>query len=128
MKRGFTLVEMLAVVTLLGILALIIVPATEAVLKGMRNDSYETQMETLKSGLKNWSAEHVLRMPDNDGEYIETTLGQLKKEGFIDIEFKDPRDDKCINNDTILRVTKYGESYKYEIASEITTTDVCEVE
>lgn len=128
MKRGFTLVEMLAVITLLGLLALVIVPATEAVINSMKNDSYEAQIETLKKGLKNWSAEHVLKMPSNNGEYIETTLGQLKKEGFIEVEFKDPRDNKCINNNTLLRVTKTAESYKYEVVGETTTTDVCEVE
>lgn len=128
MKRGFTLVEMLAVITLLGLLALVIIPATEAVIASLKNDSYEAQIETLKTGLKNWSAEHVLKMPANNGEYIETTLAQLKKEGFIEVEFKDPRDNKCINNNTVLRVTKTAESYKYEVVGEITTTDVCEVE
>lgn len=128
MKRGFTLVEMLAVITLLGLLALVIVPATEAVIASLKNDSYEAQIETLKTGLKNWSAEHVLKMPANNGEYIETTLGQLKKEGFIEVEFRDPRDNKCFNNNTILRVTKTSESYKYEVVGTITTTDVCEVE
>ena len=33
MKKGFTLVEMLAVITLLGLLALVIIPASEAINK-----------------------------------------------------------------------------------------------
>ena len=128
MKRGFTLVEMLAVISLLAVVALVIVPATEAVINGVKNDNFESQKEALISGLRVWSAEHVLNMPDNEGEFVETTVGQLKKEGFLEVNFKDPRDDKCISNNTVLRVTKIKESYKYEIVGTITTTDVCEVE
>ena len=38
MKKGFTLVEMLAVITLLGLLALVIIPASEAIIKNSKND------------------------------------------------------------------------------------------
>lgn len=128
MKKGFTLVEMLAVISLLALIALVIVPATEAVINGVKKDNFEAQKETLISALKVWSADHVLNMPDDEGDYVETTVGQLKKEGFLEVEFKDPRDDKCINNNTLLRVTRVKDSYKYEIVGQITTTDICEVE
>ena len=49
MKKGFTLVEMLAVITLLGLLALVIIPASEAIIKNAKNDSYNIQIQNTKN-------------------------------------------------------------------------------
>ena len=53
MKKGFTLVEMLAVITLLGLLALVIIPASEAIIKNSKNDSYNIQIQNIKNAMKN---------------------------------------------------------------------------
>ncbi|MEG0909524.1 MAG: prepilin-type N-terminal cleavage/methylation domain-containing protein [Bacilli bacterium] len=127
MKKGFTLVEMLAVITLLGLLAIIVVPATELVIKGSREDSYQVQLENMKQGLKNWGAKHILELPETEGQFIEKTLGDLKKEGLIEVDFRDPRNKKCINNMTVLRITRIKKNYTYEIRGTVTTTETCEV-
>ena len=126
MKKGFTLVEMLAVISLLALVALVIVPATEAVINGVKKDNFEAQKETLISALKVWSADHVLNMPDDEGDYIETNVGQLKKEGFLEVEFKDPRDDKCINNILIIKIQTESNLGRYKECFQFAVSVLCE--
>ena len=127
-KQGFTLVEILAVITLLGIMALLIIPAIEGIIRGTEEDAYNTQIESMKLSLKNWGAENVFKLPSNDGEFVEVTLGDLKLAGYVPVEFKDPRDDKCFSNSIILRITREKNNYDYSIQGNISTSDICEVE
>ena len=127
-KQGFTLVEILAVITLLGIMALLIIPAIEGIIRGTEEDAYNTQIESMKLSLKNWGAENVFKLPSNDGEFVEVTLGDLKLAGYVPVEFKDPRDDKCFSNSIVLRITREKSNYDYSIQGNITTSDICEVE
>lgn len=128
MKRGFTLIELLGVITLIGILALVVVPETGNIMKKTKNKAYNTQLESMKKSLKEWGAKNVMKLPSQEGEYVEIDLGTLKQEGLIDKDFKDPRNKKCFDNDTVLRITKKNNNYSYTIEGEIKTTDTCELD
>ena len=44
MKKGFTLVELLAVITLLGLLSLIVVPVVDKIIKDNKEKLYQTML------------------------------------------------------------------------------------
>ena len=126
MKKGFTLVEMLAVITLLGLLALVVIPASEAIIKNSKNDSYNIQIQNIKNAMKNYASSNAFNMPTVNGDYVELTLGDLKREGFLEKEFINPKNEKCFSNDILLRITRVKNNYKYTIESEVTTSETCE--
>ena len=45
--KGFTLVEILAVITIIGILALITIPTVDSIIKSSKNDAYEVQKSAI---------------------------------------------------------------------------------
>lgn len=49
MNKGFTLVELIAVVTILALLAVITTPAYETISKSVRENNYESKMESIKA-------------------------------------------------------------------------------
>ena len=53
-KRGFTLVELLGVISVLGIIALLIIPSVEKTISKNKKKGLENQKNTIISGAKNW--------------------------------------------------------------------------
>ena len=53
MKKGFTLIEMLAVIVILAIISLIIFPEVNKVIKSSKEKSYKTQIDNLIDATKN---------------------------------------------------------------------------
>ena len=48
-KRGFTMIELLAVLVILGIIMVIAVPSVVSYLQGARNDYYDQLEESVKT-------------------------------------------------------------------------------
>ena len=65
-------------------------------------------------------------MTTENGDYVELTLGDLKREGFLEKEFKNPKNEKCFSDNIVLRITRVKNNYKYTIESEVTTSETCE--
>ncbi len=114
-KKAFTLVELLAVIFIIGIVSVIVVPTVGRLMRQSREELYQTQMDNIEEGVKSWSSTYPTLLPENDGEQITLTLGQLKKGGFVQKDIKDPRNRKLFPNDMEIVVHRVMNSYKYEI-------------
>lgn len=127
--KGFTLIEIMAVITIIGILALITIPSVDSIIKSSKKDAYEIQKKEILTGLKNWASSHTLTLPATEGETETVTIGQLKTAGFIDVETKNPINNLCFSNDTILVITRTKNSYTYTFQDEdnLEFTETCEV-
>ena len=115
MKKGFTLVELLAILVILGLIGLLVYPAIENTIKGVRKDLYKTQKSTLIAGLKNWVVDHPRSLPERNGEVVYVSLGQLKLGAYVDIDISDPRTDKLFDNATQTIIKRENGKYKYEV-------------
>jgi len=113
-KKGFTLIEVLAVIVLLGLIALITVPIIRKTMKDSKQKLYEEQLIQIETGLKNWASSNIFLLPE-DNDSIKLSLGQLKQSGFAEKEIKNPKNNKCFSNESILSITKYNNSYIYEV-------------
>ena len=110
---GFTLIELLGVITLLGIITLIITPAVSDGLKKSKEKVYNASKDNILFGLKNWASENKNLLPEKNKDYIVITIGELKQEGFLDFELRNPKTQKCYSNSVELLVTKNDKAYDY---------------
>lgn len=58
-QKGLTLVELLAVIVVLAVVALIVTPNALSSIAKYNDKMYETQLDNIKSGAKNWAADII---------------------------------------------------------------------
>lgn len=114
-KHGFTLVELLGVIIILGVLALLIIPTIDKSLKAGKQKLYENQIENIELATNSWALDNLFALPENDDEYIIVELGQIKASGYIDTEIINPLTGELFPNDTQIKITKKGKKYVYEV-------------
>lgn len=112
-NNGFTLVELLAVIGIISVILLVIVPTVDLVLKEQRNRLYDGQKKSIQEALKLWGNINIDLLPKNDGDIITLTLNDLKKDGLVEDNIKNPRSDKCYKNSNEFIIVKIKESYNY---------------
>lgn len=115
MKKGFTLVELLAVIVLIGLLSLIAIPIVDKLIKDSEEQLYQTQIDNIEAAARNYYADNIFDLPENIGEYIDKTICELENLGFLDVDIKNPKTEELFYKDSYVRITKtnYGFEYKY---------------
>jgi len=110
MKKGFTLVELLAVIVILALLATIAVPSAISISHSIKEDMYCTKVDMIISAAKTWGSEHMsqLRNTSQTTCYKEMTVGELISKGAIKKEsetegeyLKNPVTDEPMDNQKI---------------------------
>jgi len=66
-KKGFTLIELIGVVTLLALIALVVYPAINSVIKNSKEKAYKDQIELLIKAAKEWGIDHAEDLPEEGG-------------------------------------------------------------
>lgn len=116
MKKGFTLVELLATLTILAILSLLVVPGVDSMLKKQKEKLYKISESELKDALKMYGDDNIDLLPEK-GETFKVTLATLKDEGLIKLKFKNPKTKKCFYNGSVLSITNDNDVYMYNVDS-----------
>ncbi len=103
-KNGFTLVELLAVIIILSLLALLASTAIVKLLGESKNDLYETQILAIEEAAKIWAADNLNKLPDiEECKYL--TLEDLKEAGTLDSNVIDARTLEELSDDMIIKIT-----------------------
>ena len=109
--KGFTLVELIAVIVILSLLALITSTAVTKLVSDAKNDLSETQITLIKSAAETWMADNLTYLPDT-GECSYLTLEDLKNYGLLDSNVLDPKNNQEISDDLKIKISttlsKYG--------------------
>ena len=104
MKKGFTLVELLAVIIILGVIAIIAVPTVYKVVKDSKNDLYEEQVAQIEGAAKRWAVDNA------SGDTYTVSITDLINEGYVENkDLYDPRDNTKMNGCVKIN---YSSSYK----------------
>lgn len=115
-KNGFTLVELLAVLVIMGLLSLIIVPNVTKYIKSSTKTTYETYKHTLADAAKNYIIDHPEEVPEDVYSHVTngpvTTLEAktLIEGGYME-SLKEPKNSKktCDDNSRVfVRLIGYG--------------------
>lgn len=116
-KSGFTLIELLGVITVMGLIALIIVPSMDKTIKKGKQKAIESTKTSLITSVENWLTENKILF-DNDETSLSITLQQLKQDGFVNYEIKDPIQGKCLSNSMTFTITKNNKKYDISMDDE----------
>ncbi|MEI3529752.1 MAG: type II secretion system protein [Bacilli bacterium] len=123
MKKGFTLVELLAVLVILAIIATISFPIVSNVLEKSEKKAYDQQIKEFEKAAKNFETNNsnlLIQIDENDeiqniSCYI--SLDTLKAGGYLeDKEIINPMDDSSMDNAVIdLQYDAGSNQYKYVV-------------
>lgn len=125
-NKGFTLVELLSVLVLLAMISLITIPVVDKILKENREELYQTNIKMLEDGAKSWAGANIFALPE-EGDFVDLTICDLEKSGFIEIDVRNPKTGELFYKDSYVRITNdsYGFNYDYDENSG-TESAVCE--
>ena len=99
MKRGFTLVELLGVIVILGIIGLIIVPVVQGTLKTSSENLCEEQKKIYEKAAKNYVASNPYLYDKNsqeEGDDFSISLQELINKGFLEDDNNSDKEQKVI--------------------------------
>lgn len=119
MKKGFTLIELMAAIIILSVISLIAVPLVEQTLVDIRNDAYNTQIKSIKASAKQWGANNYFLLPLNNGDQYNLTLAGLKSAGFVKKEIFNPRTKEEFEGTLRIAIINKNGNYLYLVEEEI---------
>ena len=117
MKKGFTLVEMLAVIVILAIISLIVFPEVNKTINNSKQRSYKTQIDNLIKATKQLVVKdtNILPEPQNNAKRCVTITelfeaGEIESDNIEDSRRKNTK----INGVIIITYNSTYNSYVYE--------------
>lgn len=105
MKKGFTLIELITIIVLLGLLSILLVPNINKIINSSEEKGYNIQIKTIKDAAENFIIDYSEIIPSNLNSFtIELKL--LKDLAFVDYNIKNPITQKYFSDDTLITLTK----------------------
>ncbi len=129
-KKGFTLVELLSVIVLIGLLLGIGVPGVMRISKKMKERSFNTKKEQIEQAATLWGQDNRTRLSKSTCKVLESSvkkeypcykisIEELIKEDYLNsenddnIEYKNPIDNKDIKGMCVYVYKKNKRVYAY---------------
>ena len=123
--KGFTLVELLAVIVILSLLLLVAVTTVSSQFKNSKDDLYDTQLNNIKLAAEMWGSDNKVKL-NSINDCVSLTLGYLKEEGYVDINIKNTYTGELFKDDEVfVNITKETNRYKYEVEDD--SSKLCSV-
>lgn len=115
MKKGFTLVELLAVIIVLGIIATIGIMSVSNVIDTSKESTYQEQVRVIEKAAQEWAIENTNELPEMvEGNYTSVTVETLSQQGYLRNIPKDPRTGKEMTGYVIIKYTSNQYTYVYQ--------------
>lgn len=112
-KKGFTLIEILAAITILGVLMGIAITAVTGVIQNGKESHYETAEENLNLAGQTYAQQNRAALPKAIGQKTKIPLSALIQKNYIG-EIKDYSDNNCDPEKSYVQIYKYSQDkYSY---------------
>ena len=114
-NKGFSMVELLAAVTILGILAVIGIGAVSRIISKAHEEYYKNQEKNLILAAQSYTQSNKSKLPKIVGKKTKITVKTLKEANYLKSDLTSYNGKtKCSETDTYVNVFKYGLSdYSY---------------
>ena len=109
LKRGFTLIEILAAVTILGILSIVAIVSVNKVIQKSKQNHYITAEDNLEMAGQSYVQQNRNALPKAIGQKKKIPLKTLVDKNYIE-PIKDYSDNNCDLNNSYVQVFKYSTS------------------
>lgn len=126
MKKGFTLVELIATLIVLAIIGMITFPVVNNSIKNGQEKLYKAQIKEIEEACEKWAYSNIDLLPSN-GDSITVTLLELKKAGLLPLDIRDPRDKQLLPNDMQVVIKSDNNIYSFVVNEESGTEITSEV-
>lgn len=115
MKKGFTLMELLAVIIVLSILSVIVFPNVVKIINKSKENLYQAQLRDLEIVTKNFSLDHKELLDKNYLNDIYISLSTLKKSRYLEENIiKNPKTGKEMLGCMKMSYNYDNNQYNYE--------------
>lgn len=114
MKKGFTLIEILAVVTIIGLMFILVIPKITTSLKNKKKDVDTTTNNLIVTAAKSYVLDNSSKFDKIDNNIYCLPITTLTKKDYLDSPVKNITDDKDITNSKSVKIS-YNKGFKYEV-------------
>ena len=113
-KKAFTLIELLAVVSILAILALIITPAIDNNIKKSKQKALQVQIENIRMAAEAYYADNISEKP---AEGMDDTIyvSELVTSGYLSNNVKNPETGTIFSSNTYVKLENINGKYVYTV-------------
>lgn len=126
MKKGFTLIELMAVIFILGVVGMIAVVAVDKVIKDNKEKLYQTQISNIEDAARIWGDAHIKLLPDENEGAISIPLLILKQDGLVDKELKNPKNEELFYDNMYIDISYENGTYIYNVVEDSGTKNYTE--
>lgn len=115
-KRGFTLVELLVAISLMGIITMLAFPAVQSIQEQNRNKKYEAYAKVMVNAAKLYVEDYEEDLFGSGGGSAQITYQTLIDKGLMK-PFDGARNTTCATSNTYVTVTRNGkkDTYNYHL-------------
>ena len=114
-KRGFTLIEIIAIIILLSVIALITYPVINNLITEGKEKLYEKQINELERLSNTWVTNNINKLKTKDGYVYDLSFEELNEQGFTsDKQIKNPKTGKNLTG--CMKVTYNSSKKGYDVA------------
>lgn len=114
-NKGFTLIELVAIIALLGSIFLITYTEVNQSLEKSENQLSEVQKSNIKASSQNWAVDNLNKLPKESGKSCNVNLQTLQNEGYIEESIKNPKKKREEITNVYVQISKKNDNYIYKV-------------
>ena len=112
-KKGFTLVELLGTIVIIGILSGLAISGVTRMINNAKKETSESQKKTIKMAAESYFQSNVKKLPKVIGSSSTVSAKELNDAKYITTELKNEDGESCMENSYVKIYKKSASEYVY---------------